>query len=102
MHMIPPSPCWSPSQGPSSRLSNSMDSPLAFPAHNWVIEMVSPRRLPAIFTIVFLTKQPGPHVALGQYCRPLHHSEGPARLHVPGVQLFVCASIASLEVCKPH
>ena len=58
---LPPSPRWSPSQGPSSRLGNSMDSP-GLP-HTQVglwcaFRQASPRPLPAVFTIKLPAEPP--------------------------------------------
>ena len=52
--MLPPSPCWSPSQGPSSRSDNSVDSlgpsPRASGSPTCLSASLS-RMLPVVFTI---------------------------------------------------
>ena len=56
-----PSPRWSPSQGPSSRLGNSMDSLRPSPRASGSLTCLPAslsRMLPAIFTIKLLAKTP--------------------------------------------
>jgi hypothetical protein len=47
-----------PSQGPSSRLGNSVDGLLAFPTSKWVSEMASSGPLPTVFTVELPAKPP--------------------------------------------
>ena len=58
---LPPSPRWSPSQGPSSRSGNSMDSPEPSPRKVglWcAFWQASPGPLPTVFTIKLPAEPP--------------------------------------------
>ena len=60
-HKLPPSPRWSPSQGPSSRSGNSVDSLGPSPRASGSLMCLSAslsRMLPAIFTIKLPAETP--------------------------------------------
>jgi hypothetical protein len=104
---LPPSPCWSPSQGPNSRLGDSVDSlgpssrasgsPMCLSASLF-------RMLPAVFTIKLPVETPwalfppvhgGGHTTntvgvISQDFKPLRCTT------------LVLASTGWQEVCKPH
>ena len=104
---LPPSPRWSPSQGPSSRSGNSMDSLGPSPRVSG-----SPTCLPASLSWTApyrLHYQASGRTAVGLvpfYTRWRRHHKrgwcGLARLQAPPSTNTVHACTLGLEVCKPH